>query len=126
MARKLAWFPGSDLLEDMRQLASMLSAYVFPLAEEPQTLVDGDTTPAVGSGEYFECANTGATSITTFDDGYPGKMITVKLDANTTLVNGATLKLAGAVNLVGSADDLVTLRMGSDNVWRQQSPVSVN
>lgn len=87
------------------------------------TFANGDTTPSVrviGSvvqkTDRFVCANSGATSITTFDDGVNGQEITIRLDANTTLVHGATLKLAGGANLVGTANDMVTLVLIS-GVW---------
>lgn len=70
----------------------------------------GDTTPSVGTGMVFKTANLGATSITTFDDGFTGQIITLIFgDALTTLVNGATLKLSGAVNFVSTTNDVMTL-----------------
>src|SRR5687768_12193561 len=91
---------------------SLFDTFALPLCETPKTFTDQDTTPSVKGAEYFECANTAATAITTFDDGIKGQTITVRLDANTTLTNGATLMLAGAANLVGTANDMVTLRLG--------------
>ena len=120
MSRKLA-FRIPQTMGDLFAWASLLNTNIGPLAEQPQTFVDADTTPSIRGAEYFECANTGATAITTFDDGITGQTITIKVDANTTLTNGATLMLAGAVDFVGSGDDLITLRFGSDSVWREQS-----
>lgn len=99
----------------------------------PATFAVGDTTPSVrvlpggviAETNSFKFANTAPTSITFFDDGLSGHLITVQLDANTTLVNSATLKLAGAVNLVGTADDVVML-MFDGTTWRQVAPAAVN
>ena len=72
----------------------------------PASFVDLDTTPSVSVGRHFKTANTGATSITTFDDGTNGKEITIiGGDALTTFVDGATLKLnAGSDLIIGQYD----------------------
>lgn len=60
-----------------------------------------DTTPSVASliDNILKTANAGATSITTFDDGINEQLLELQIgDANTTLVNGATLALLGAQN----------------------------
>ena len=86
------------------------------------TFTDADTTPSIAGRNIFVEANTGATSITTFDDGQPGQIIHIRFTtANTTLVDGATLQLAGSANFVGSADDVITLWFGGDNIWREVS-----
>jgi hypothetical protein len=47
---------------------------------------DGDTTPSVRNRKAFRTANTNATTITTFDEGYPGQLINVIIaDGNTTI-----------------------------------------
>lgn len=85
------------------------------------TFADADATPSVGKGNDFTASNTGATSITTFDDGAENQIITILFtNGNTTLVNGATLKLAGAANFVGSADDMIVLKKRS-TVWYEVS-----
>ena len=82
------------------------------------TFTASDTTPSVLNGKLFKTANVSPTSITTFDDGYEEQEITVIGDANTTLVNGLTLKLSGAVDYVMSADDTVKLCYDG-SVWRE-------
>lgn len=70
------------------------------------TFADGDTSPTVAGSRLFKTANTGATSITTFDDAIAGQQITIIIgDANTTLVDGATLVLAGSANWTPAATD---------------------
>lgn len=47
---------------------------------------DSDATPSVRGGNMFYTANTGATTITDFDDGYEGQVIRVEVaDGNTTI-----------------------------------------
>src|SRR5688500_11524977 len=108
MSRKLS-FRRPMLLNDLTNWASLLNSFIAPLAEAPQTFADADTTPSVLGAQYFECANTGATSITFLDDGVPGQTVTIRMDANTTLVDSATLVLLGGSNMAGTSDDLVTL-----------------
>ena len=71
---------------------------------------NGDTTPDVSSGRLFSTANTGATSITNFDNGLEGQEITIVFnDTNTTIVDGASIKLAGSTNFTGtSGNDTIT------------------
>jgi hypothetical protein len=86
-----------------------------------EVFTDADTTPSVGKTDEFTASNTGATNITTFDDGIENQTITILFtNGNTTLVNGATLKLAGAANFVGSADDVIVLKLRS-SVWYEVS-----
>lgn len=67
------------------------SAFDTPKGEET-LIADGDTTPSVEQYGRFRTNNTGATSITTFDDGYNGQELTIRFtDGNTTLVNSGTL-----------------------------------
>ena len=78
---------------------------------------NGDTTPSVLGANIFTCANTGATSITDFDDGIDGQEIKVKLDNNTTLVHASALmRLAGAANITGTTSDMVTL-VSIGGIW---------
>jgi hypothetical protein len=81
---------------------------------------DGDTTPSVGKGGYYSTANTGATSITFFDDGYDGQIIRVKLDTNTTIVNGATIACKDGANILGGTNYIVSLEKRGA-VWYEVS-----
>lgn len=91
-----------------------------------QVLTDADTTPSVGNAldEVFATSNTGATTITTFDDGYTGQIINVFVgDANTTFQHSGTaglMHLQGLANFVAGAGAFLTLRW--DGVrWREMS-----
>lgn len=71
----------------------------FPLEG---TFADGDTTPSVKSLSDYVTANSGATSITTFDDSTEGQLLRLRInDANTTFINGATLITGTGGNVAG-------------------------
>ena len=83
------------------------------------TFSSGDATPSVKYSTLFKTANAGATSITTFDDGGSGQLITVIVnDANTTFVNGATLATRSGSNIV-AANGLTYSFVKDGTVWRQ-------
>jgi len=86
----------------------------------PATLTefaDGDTTPSVADTDTFRTANTGPTSITTFDDGTDGQEIKIIIDnANTTFVDGATLKLNAGSDLTPTQHDIIKFTLNS-TVW---------
>jgi hypothetical protein len=80
----------------------------------------GDTTPSVSAGRTFKTGNSGATSVTQFDDGRPGQSIIVVFkDANTTLVHGANLQLSGAVNFVGAVGNTRQFVTDDGVIFRQ-------
>jgi len=71
---------------------------------------DADATPSVERADFFTVANTGGTTITAFDKGRVGQVITlIFADANTTVADGANLHLAGGVNFSSTADDVLVL-----------------
>lgn len=73
-----------------------------------QTFTDGDTTPSVLGYKTFKTANTAATSITTFDNGFKGQKITVIFtDSNTTIVHGSGIYLKGGANVTPSANSVM-------------------
>lgn len=83
------------------------------------TAADGDTTPSVASTRRLTTANTGATSITTFDSAdYDGVALTVVAgDANTTIVHnsasgGITTK-SGANIVLGTRGVCTFVRYGT-------------
>jgi len=86
---------------------------------------DGDTTPSVRTRRtgvvQFETANTGATSITDFDDAYPSQIINIRIDSNTTIANGGSILLAGGADFTGDTNDNITLINVRSDVWREVS-----
>jgi hypothetical protein len=99
----------------------------YPVTD--QGFSDGDATPSVANAlsGVFLTGNTGATTITSFDDGYQGQEITIFAnDANTTIQHGANIILAGGTNFAMSAGDILTLRaIGSSTVFREISRTEV-
>lgn len=88
-----------------------------------QPLTNNSTTPSIAGGKYFSASNSSTTSITDFTNPGDAQEITILFtNGNTTIVNGATIALAGAANFVGSADDMLTLvRKASATKWYEKS-----
>lgn len=75
----------------------------------------------VSQGNVFSLVYPGATTITDFSSGKAGQEITIICgNGNLTIANGANVKLAGAANFVGTADDVITL-VYSGSSWREKS-----
>jgi len=80
-----------------------------------RVILDGDTTPSILDGSNNYCGmlitlNSGATSITYFDDATACYEITIFFaDNNTTLVNSANLRLSGGLDFTGNTYDTITL-----------------
>lgn len=73
-------------------------------------ITDGDATPSVKNGhmKLYYTANTGATTITDFDDALEGQLIFVLItDALTNIADGGNFALSVAFN--PNADDTITL-----------------
>ncbi len=90
---------------------------------------NADTTPSVINGNFFECTNTGATTITKLDDGANGQQIIIFFGNSQTTLKATTgagenLVLAGAVNFVATTDDVINLIF--DGTWWREVSRSVN
>lgn len=91
------------------------------------TFTSLDTTPSVAvnadqygasSHEVFKATNGGATSITTFDDGYAGQQITVICtNGNTTFVNGTPLKTRTGANVTAAANTAYSFVYDGTTWW---------
>jgi hypothetical protein len=78
-----------------------------------------DTSPSVKTGNLINLNNSGATSITTFDDGIEGQVIICRFtNSNTTLLDGATMHLAGSTNFTSTSNDTLTLVLIS-SIWHE-------
>jgi hypothetical protein len=77
--------------------------------EEWLTAADGDTTPSVLNAERLVLANSGATTVSNFDDAKDGQEITLFFANGNTTVNQSNAYLAGGVNFTGTANDTLTL-----------------
>lgn len=99
-----------------------VTAKGFYVAMQDGLYSDGDTTPSVKWCNFLVCNNTGATSITDFDDAADNQVIVVKCNANTTIVHNASLiQLEGGANFTGSGTITLYSYAG---VWYESSRVS--
>jgi len=134
-------FSGATIAENSFSTASTASKFVLPRGRAHfavchgntvlnnasstvmyQTFTSGDTTPSVAIGDDFICSNSGATSITYFDDAMPGQEITIRMDANTTLVHDTNfIRLKGSTNVTTpGANAIITLRY-FQSIWFEVS-----
>lgn len=93
---------GTTLVDDNVTSADITTGRKFYFPFSPQ-FGTGDTTPSVSAAApVFRTFNTGATTITNFDNGYPGQEFDIRFqDANT------TIDIAGNANFI-RADDVDT------------------
>ena len=86
---------------------------------------DGDTTPDVDGWGAFRTANTSATTITNFDNGFIGQVLRVRInDSNTTIGNGATIKTGTGTN-VNAVVNSVAEFVKQGSVWYLTNRASI-
>jgi hypothetical protein len=84
-------------------------------------LTDNSATPSVTRAGLYLASNTSATNITNFIDGAEGQVLMiVATNGNTTLVNSASLRLAGAANKTMLTRDSIQL-VKQSSTWYQLS-----
>lgn len=114
--------------EALKQLVNIMEGnhkdYYEDLAIRIITIVDADATPDVSNGVSYKTANTGATTITSFDNGYPGQKITITFgDTNTTINETGNIDLDGITTRTFKLNEVV--RFSYDGTkWRQVSSSS--
>jgi hypothetical protein len=79
------------------------------------TLVDADTTPALKLGQVYIVNNTGATTVTAFDNMVPNRVYALKhSNGNTTYDDDSTFAMAGSTNWNPANEDLLqVIKIGS-------------
>ncbi len=70
----------------------------------------GDTSPSVKNTTVMYVANASATTITNFDDGYDGQVLTLNFADSNTTINRSNAYLDGNVNFTSSVNDTLVLR----------------
>jgi hypothetical protein len=85
-----------------------------PISWSIHTLIN-DATPSVEGGRLFLTG--GTTTVTDFDDGVEGQIITVMAAHALTITDGTNIFLSGSVNFVMAATDTLTLVCKADNKW---------
>jgi hypothetical protein len=85
----------------------------------PTTFADGDTTPSLNGNFTFHTANTGATTITNFDDMvYGEEYLIVFKDANTTIdFSGTNLKGNNNVDYTGALNEALKVTFDGTNKY---------
>jgi len=109
-----------EALEQFSNLIDELHRYNYENARlSVITFPNGDTTPDVQDGMVFKTANAGATTITTFDNGFVGQKITIILgDANTTIADTDNIILKSAYTSL--TNDSIRFSYDGTN-WREIS-----
>lgn len=87
---------------------------------------DADTTPTVAGIGVLYFGNTGATSVTTLDDGSDGQVVELHAtNGNTTLVHSSTFRLTGSANVTLTTGSVVVMRRWpaslSADLWTEVS-----
>jgi len=85
-----------------------------PVSWTVRTLTN-DATPSVGGGRLFLTG--GTTTITDFDDGVLGQLITIIAEHAITITDGTNIFLSGSANFVMAITDTLTLMCKADNKW---------
>lgn len=86
------------------------------------TIASASTLPVNGKDNYFLV--TGTTAINILDNvaAYAGKTVTLEFQSALTIVHSATMRCAGATNLVVSANDVVSFT-STGTAWVQSTPL---
>jgi len=85
-----------------------------PISWSIHTLIN-DATPSVEGGRFFLTG--GTTTVTDFDDGIEGQIITVMAAHALTITDGTNIFLNGSANFTMAATDTLTLVCKADNKW---------
>lgn len=80
---------------DATPAAANLVQWVVNKLSTTVIFTDGDATPSVGGGKIFQTNNTGATTITDFDDGVAGQEIWLHIGDNVTTLDFSSSDLLG-------------------------------
>ena len=85
-----------------------------PISWTIRSLIN-DATPSVESGRLFLTG--GTTTVTDFDDGVEGQIITIISAHTITITDGTNIFLNASGNFVMAATDTLTLICKADNKW---------
>ncbi len=110
----MAW-----ILDALRRLRTAF-ALVESLTVGRRDVEQGLASPSVAGARLLRTANSSPVNVTSFREGYPGQHLTLLFtDANTTLVHGTTLQLAGSVNYTGTVGATRAFVTYDGTVWLQ-------
>lgn len=78
-----------------------------------------DATPSIKGRDYW--LTSGTTTITDFDDGITGDVITIVAEHAVTITDGTNIFLSGSIDFVMAATDTLTLICKADGLWYELS-----
>jgi hypothetical protein len=87
----------------------------IPVGQAGFVTLANDATPTVAGGNMFLTG--GTTTITDFDDGVTGQVITVIAEHGLDITDGTNIFLSGSANWSMTATDTLTLVCKADNKW---------
>jgi hypothetical protein len=87
---------------------------------ETITFRDGDTRPSVKGSDTYTCSNSKPTTIKEFSEGRPGQLIFIRLDQNTRIAAGQTIRPMSNADISGAPHLLVSFAL-IGGVWEQIS-----
>lgn len=108
-----------DYLDRLSRAIEEIIRRLFSRVSEPtswsiQTLAN-NATPTIEKGRLFLTG--GTTTITDFDDGVEGQIVTVIAEHGITITDGTNIFLSGSGNFVMVATDTLTLVCKADGKW---------
>lgn len=83
------------------------------------TLVSGDATPTVAGKRV--AVTVGTTTITDFDNGVTGQLLTIIAETSIKITDGTNIFLNGSADFDMTATDTLTLICKADNKWYEVS-----
>ena len=86
---------------------------------KPLFLLAAEATPSVLDGNNF--LTNGTTTITHFNDGVDGQIITIVAENTITITDGTNIFLNGSINFAMNATDTLTLICKADGKWYELS-----
>lgn len=123
MPGRIVFSTTRDGASAVTEAARIKSGGLFQLGWEAKvgSYSAGDTTPTVLGISYLYIANSGATTITNFDDGVVGQVIVLEFADSNTTINRSNAYLSGGTNFTSTAHDILILMKGNDGLWTELS-----
>ncbi|MDD5328039.1 MAG: hypothetical protein PHY02_09560 [Phycisphaerae bacterium] len=104
-----------DLSANAITFQTAVFSYINPAQEASISTLANDATPSVTGANLWLTG--GTTTITDFDDGATGQIITVIAAHSLTITDGTNIFLNGSANFTMTATDTLTLIQQSDGKW---------
>lgn len=112
--KQLEDYIGRLLIQLDEMFKRLFNRVTEPISWTIHTLTN-DATPSVEGGRLFLTG--GTTTITDFDGGKEGQIITIVAEHSLTITDGTNIFLNGSANFVMVATDTLTLLCKADNKW---------